>query len=867
MKKILALVLALTLALGTFTFVAAAPEDVVGTDCENAVARLGALEILAGYEDGTFRPNQPVTRAEFAKIIVGALGVGEAALYAAGDTIFWDIPEGHWATGFINVAVNMGIINGYPDGSFAPENQVTFAEAIKMIVAALGYTPRADALGGYPGGYLAIAAEKEITEDVSVVTGLSANRGDVAIMVDNALEVDLMEQKEFGDRPTWEEKPGKTLLNSRLNVIETKGFVTDISKISKLDENEFEITRYDRDGNSTSEIYEMAIDVNTESLFLKEVKVLYKKKGDDKKVVWVGIETAAKDIVFDTIDVFSNDEVTLKVADKDYAWVDDNISSATVYVNYKEYHRNDNKVEVGDYGYFIFDGKEIVAANLFKFDDNAKGFVTDVAKDEVEYRVLGEDAEEDVLELDDYDEIYVYNKDFTKADLDDVDEGSVIYYWDNDDDELFLIVVNDVVEGKVTRLRDDRVTIDGKNYKKDSSIVSLDEGKNFDGWDAEDVEDVMDERVALYLDINGNIAALVTDAEATSDTLYGIVTWFYEGRNPEVAIFTSDGEEVEYGFDKRSDANVFYKAPDELLDGLNDNDTPEVFAVKYKLNSDGEIADGEIELYNDQGEKIDAGVGENVEDVTALDAAKKKADKKYIDEMSGNDVAATYFIGSGTVLMKALDDDELDPELVDYDNLISMDYTGGIDKEVIVFGEKGKTAKFMVFLDPEFEGTKDDVYFGVVTDDPWKVGKDWFVEVDVFDGKKEEFKVDKDDVAKGDLVEFKLDSKDKMKLTDAVWAPADESGFTAAKNGAKVELVSGTVYERDGSYLVLGDGGPGDVTYYVAPGAVLYKLKEKGSNFKIDGTISRTKIGKDDKIVFLFHDGEREVVAGLVKPE
>ncbi len=56
MKKILALVLALALVLGAFTFAAAAPmEDVVGTDYEDAVARLGALGIIAGYPDGTFR--------------------------------------------------------------------------------------------------------------------------------------------------------------------------------------------------------------------------------------------------------------------------------------------------------------------------------------------------------------------------------------------------------------------------------------------------------------------------------------------------------------------------------------------------------------------------------------------------------------------------------------------------------------------------------------------------------------------------------------------------------------------------------------------------------------------------------------------
>ena len=211
MKKILALVLTLTMVLGTFTFVAAAPEDVVGTDYEDAVARLMALDIIAGFPDGTFKPDEPVTRAQFAKIVVCALGVGEAAQYAAGATKFWDVPADHWATGYINVAVDMGVIAGYPDGTFLPEKEVTFAEAIKMIVAGLGYTPKAEALGGYPGGYLAVAAEEEITDGVNVVGNLAANRGAVAIMVDNALEVNLMEQVSFGDSPRWETVE-KTLL-------------------------------------------------------------------------------------------------------------------------------------------------------------------------------------------------------------------------------------------------------------------------------------------------------------------------------------------------------------------------------------------------------------------------------------------------------------------------------------------------------------------------------------------------------------------------------------------------------------------------------------------------------------------------------
>ncbi len=817
MKKLLALVLALAMALGTFTLASAAPEDVVGTEYEEAVERLVALGIINGFEDGTYRPDEPVTRAQFAKIVVASLGVGEAAQYAAGSTKFADVAEDHWAAGYINVAVDVGVINGYPDGSFQPENRVTFAEAVKMIVAALGYTPKAEAMGGYPGGYLAVAAEAEITDGVNVVGTLAADRGAVAVMIDNSLEVYLMEQKSYGDKPTWEASDTKTLLNTKLGVVEERGFVTGISRTDKLDEKEFILDNKDK--------YEIVIDVNTESLFLKEVKVLYKEKGKDRKVVWVGIETAEKDIVFDTVVEFieggdgDRDKIELEIADKTY----DLDADVELYVNYEE-----DEPGEGDYGYFIFDGKEIIAANLFKFEE--EGLVTGLAKDEIEYRDL-EGAEEQVLELDEYDEIYVYNSDFTKADVKDIDEGTLIFYWE-EDDELFIIALNDQKEGEVKRLRGDRVTVDGKNYvvAKDAAIVSSNKGKDFEILEDVTEYDVMDEDVVLHLDLNGKIAAMVTSAKVTSDELYGIVTWFYEGRNPSIAVFTSEGKEVEYYFEKRADAEEFYEG-DDLIDGLNDNET--VFAIKYELNSDGDIAKESLELLEDE------------------DNVTKAADRKYL---VGDD--DDYFIASSTVVMRALDSKgELDPDTIDYESLIDMAISkkygadGNKGASAIIYGEPGKNAKMIVFLDKNFEGSKEDVYFGVVTDDPWKVGKNWFAEVDVFGEGKGEYKAE--DVKKGNLVAFKLDSSDKADI----YGKDEKDVFSK---------VSGIVYERSGSYITLDDGE----TYRVASNAVLYKLNDKG---KLDGTVRLARIYADeedgDTIEFLYDEKEKEVVAAIVNVE
>lgn len=846
MKKILALVLALVLTLGTFTYVAAAPEDVVGADCEDAVARLGALGILEGYPDGTFKPDRPVTRAEFAKIIIGALGIGEAARYAEGLTRFPDVSLGHWASGYINVAVDIGVINGYPDGTFLPENQVTFAEAAKMIVAGLGYTLKAEAFGGYPGGYLAVAAEEGITDGVSVISTLAANRGAIAMMVDNSLEVKLMEQVSYGDSARWE-TVDKTLLGNKLGVEEVKGFVSAISKTSKLKENEFRLV--DENGKSIN-TFKMAIDMNTESLFLKEVKILHK----NEKVVWLSDETDTKDIAFDTVSIDGKNSATqveLKIADKTYSWFDGRIKKADIYVNYEKYNGSNAKDLEGMYGYFIFDGREIKAANLFDFNEGDTGFVTGLYKDDIEYIDLYQ-AEEQILALDDYDEVYVYNKDFTKASLDDIDKGTVIFYWDNDD-ELFIVASEDIAEGKVTRFRADRITIAGRNYSvtDEASIISVKRGRDFNRLDDVTKFDIMDERVALYLDLNGEIAALVTDAKVTSDTLYGLVTWVYTGRHPSIAVFTSDDRESEYYFEERSDANIF----------INNypNDNKAVWAIEYELNSDNEIAKGSLKVIDEDGNKYPSVAGAPEGAKTTI---RKTADRKYV-EASGN----IYYIGSDTVIMKALDRDkgivELDPEVIDYDSLVGMSVSESVGK-AIIFGEKGRTAKMIVLLNEGFEGRRDEVYFGVVVDEPWKIGKDWFVDMDIFGEGKNEFKLKaRDQARKGELIAFYLDRSNRAD---------DIVSGVVYKTSNVARVVVGTVYGRDGSYIEIGATEPGGLSgdYRIANGAVMYRLDGDELNldkYALDGTIRVSRIQEGDRIAVLYDLKEREVKAAIVAPK
>ena len=106
----------------------------------NAISTLANAGILSGYEDGSFRPNAAITRAELVKIAVSFYDSD-----AAEDSDFSDV-EGHWADMFINAAYGRGFISGYGDGTFKPDQAVTRAEAMKIINRTLDRHPDADHL-------------------------------------------------------------------------------------------------------------------------------------------------------------------------------------------------------------------------------------------------------------------------------------------------------------------------------------------------------------------------------------------------------------------------------------------------------------------------------------------------------------------------------------------------------------------------------------------------------------------------------------------------------------------------------------------------------------------------------------------------
>jgi len=228
LKKVLALVVALTMVLGTVGF--AAYTDVAEDAGEyTAVSTLSSLGILTGYEDGSFKPDGDITRAEFAAVVCRALG---AKVSGSAVTGFTDVAADHWASAYIAYCAGAGIVNGMGDGTFAPSANVTVEQAVKMLVVALGYEPMATAKGGYPTGYMVVANTNGITEGVAAAQTAAATRAIVSQLVYNALDVPMMVQDGFGTQVSFKVADGKgdnpayQSLLTGLDVAKLEGAVT-----------------------------------------------------------------------------------------------------------------------------------------------------------------------------------------------------------------------------------------------------------------------------------------------------------------------------------------------------------------------------------------------------------------------------------------------------------------------------------------------------------------------------------------------------------------------------------------------------------------------------------------------------------------
>lgn len=210
LKKIIGIILSLsTLAASVPAF--AYTDVAVDRSCYEAVMRLGDLGIVSGYEDGSFLPDNTITRAEFARIIVSAMNKETEAKSTGYISSFADVEGGLWSAPYINYVSSQEIVAGYSDGSFQPNKTISFAESLTIILRVLGY--KEDSVGYFwPNNYVDAARSLGISEGLGYDAGTAITRGDAAIMIDRALFADLSGQTD----KTLLEDTGYTLMKDMI---------------------------------------------------------------------------------------------------------------------------------------------------------------------------------------------------------------------------------------------------------------------------------------------------------------------------------------------------------------------------------------------------------------------------------------------------------------------------------------------------------------------------------------------------------------------------------------------------------------------------------------------------------------------------
>lgn len=694
LKKVLALVVAVAM-FASFACVASAASytDVASTaSYADAVNLLSNLGVINGFEDGTFRPEETVTRAQAAKMIVCLLGEGDDV--TTGDTQFTDVDGSHWASGYINVAVARGILNGMGDGTFAPEATLTYGQIVKMIVCALGYEPVAQSNGGWAGGgYIVAGSKAGFTKGVSGTADAAASRATVAVLMYNALEVELMDQTSYstgiyGDQ--YEILEGKTILTEYLELEKVEGVVVEtyLSNVDEYEEGVDTVKLVVTKNTADEPSYEVGdtviavADATSAATLLGYSVVAYvgeNEDGDDE--IFAIAEKSGKNstLVLDTEDIVEivEDEEEDGVYNITYWKSSKSTATADIETFVKWGKGEDDKTDVA---YQVVNGFNVYeeAADIldvyealeeitlldndgdgdFEFifatvlTDNAIEFlVTEVEVEDEFFTVVGEDESFDI-DYEDADVLYTVIKDGAIVDASAIAENDVVTILDSEASIVTVYVSSVVVEGTVEEVEEDEYyTINGAEYKV-SPINEI------------SAPEAGDEGL-FYINATGKIAYIdATSSSEAADYVYVIDASESEGDFGEmtylVKVVTAKGE-IEV---------LTIKSKKCIIDGEKNFTDDEVF----------EAVDGYVGLA-----KIDTTTAGELSAIyfPAEEDGEFVADDRYVDENEVEYKEARGRYGVLTLATDALvfhiDTTEVDSEgEIDYEEAVTVSTVAGI---------------------------------------------------------------------------------------------------------------------------------------------------------------------------------------------
>lgn len=871
LKRLITVVIALAMILTSVGIPAFAANfsDITNENVSTAVDKLVANGIITGYEDGTFKPDNQITRAEFAAIVTRMKGVANN-LGSDAVTGFTDLDNDGsraWARPYVKAAVDLKIINGFEDGTFRAAEPVTYEQAVKMLVCAIGYEVVANSElnkikisnpnATWSAGYITAAVKHGITKNAYTTQVTEpANRGVVAVLTSNSLEVPELKENEDG---SYEKNEGQ---NAEQSLVEVKGVVTgtyytglDSDNVS-LAPNELNIT------TETEEVKYQLSQSLSESIDLEDYIGKYVVAYYDKfdRVITSISQRNNKSLVINEADVIR--------------------PASAVTLNYYSESGSRQSVSISDYT-FLYNGKYVAADNALiqNLDANFKNGQIELV-DSGGYKTA---------KITSY-EVFVVNG-FTKAtgkltfkygktyDNNDGNGPQNYYQFSGTTDSKPVIYVNKTKKSydslslsayNVINYMESPVSAGGNKIKKMYVTTGAKKGKvtaqiesarkkeldytqyyltndyaNYLGSDKAPFN-LGDNYNSYYLDYTGQIAAVNYNPSQASSYKLGYII---DADSRQIKLVKEDGkiEDVNIKSKVRFDGKSGVSASEvkgllvSSATSLNNNYNA-IFTsspvsgisqpVKYSLSSEGEV-DGIDTIAPGEGGSGDA---------FSYDAPLSGVTKPGSNNVTIN--AATYQFDKAKILYVP----ENRANTSEYSVLTASDAFNSTDRYIEIFGSdagsKIKNAGLVLIYgsDPSLNFTGDSPYFIVTGKTPYgdnvvihgyKNGsKDGPIDITV---NTEKFKVDTnisarsvsyDDVAEGDLIRY-LGTDTAVSRIEMIYDADDSSKNLNTSNGISFTDTSGT---RDYTYVKYGE---------------VYQ-NEDGKNFYIT-----TELGNGDKIAKL----------------
>ncbi|OJU10466.1 MAG: hypothetical protein BGN88_05275 [Clostridiales bacterium 43-6] len=549
---------------------------------------LEALGVVSAKDDASFRVDDTMSKGEFTNLVISNL----MRFNTDSDEIkqvFKDVPESQKYAASIYRAYCMGLIANSSDSLFGVDIPIKAIEAIKILVSALGYTTYAEAKGGFPTGYIAQANSLKLLNKLSIDFSAEIKRGEVAQLLYNALEVDLMSVNSIGDQVSYSVTKGCNVLTEFLSCNEVEGIVNRVYNTSITNPN---LTLQKNVAYIGDDLYKTGA-TNAADLLGYHVTAYYSftNDSDDKVLVYIA-KSRNTELTIQAELIHSYNNLTLTYSNDDFDTLDREIklsNKADFILNGKAWIDAPVSGSLTDYGAVTVvdndsDGKYNVVI-VTSYDDYVVSSIS--TKDQVIYSKTADKAGSKRLDLSDItdENLVILDVDGKELPFNTIKEEDVLTVKMSPDNLACTIYVcSDKIEGTITEISDDEVEID---YLTKTIVPTFkDTFRSF----------TVGFKGIFYIDAFGGVAGVVDEADVNFK--YGYLVKIVQPKgiknNTQVKIYTKEGKMIIVDADNKICINnIKNKETADLVSTFTTTaggvEYTKMQVIKYRLGADNTL--------------------------------------------------------------------------------------------------------------------------------------------------------------------------------------------------------------------------------------------------------------------------------------